>query len=68
MGSWFVFFRQAARDLLKEEIKVVKQGMNHGDLTMEAYTKVWDECYGQVRSDLMTNLNRMTNILFHFRY
>ncbi|XP_066924379.1 cell division cycle 5-related protein-like [Clytia hemisphaerica] len=39
---------KAARELLKEEIEVVKQGMNHGDLTMEAYTKVWDECYGQL--------------------
>ena len=39
---------QAAKELLKEEIEVVKQGMNHGDLAMDAYTKVWEECYGQV--------------------
>lgn len=26
----------------------VKVGMGHGDLTMEAYTQVWDECLSQV--------------------
>lgn len=24
--------------------------MGHGDLSMEAYTQVWEECYGQVRT------------------
>lgn len=38
----------AARELLNEEISVVKDAMAHGDLTIDAYTKVWDECYGQV--------------------
>lgn len=27
---------------------VVKVGMGHGDLSMDAYTQVWEECYGQV--------------------
>jgi len=27
---------------------VVKAGMSHGDLSMEAYSQVWEECYGQV--------------------
>lgn len=27
---------------------VVKAGMGHGDLSMEAYSQVWEECYGQV--------------------
>ena len=29
-----------AKDLLKEEMKVVKQGMNHGDITLDIYTQV----------------------------
>lgn len=29
-------------------MEVVKAGMGHGDLSMEAYTQVWEECYGQV--------------------
>ena len=39
----------AARKLLNDEISIVKNAMAHGDLTIDAYTKVWDECYGQVR-------------------
>lgn len=27
---------------------MVKGGMGHGDLSMEAYSQVWEECYGQV--------------------
>lgn len=30
-------------------MEVVKAGMGHGDLSMEAYSQVWEECYGQVR-------------------
>lgn len=29
-------------------MEVVKGGMGHGDLSMEAYSQVWEECYGQV--------------------
>lgn len=29
-------------------MEVVKAGMGHGDLSLEAYTQVWEECYGQV--------------------
>lgn len=29
-------------------MEVVKAGMGHGDLSMEAYSQVWEECYGQV--------------------
>ena len=39
----------AARQLLNEEIEVVKRAMAHGDLPIEVYTRVWEECYGQVR-------------------
>lgn len=29
---------------------IVKEGMGHGDLSLEAYTTVWEECLGQVNS------------------
>ncbi|XP_063040547.1 cell division cycle 5-like protein [Engraulis encrasicolus] len=37
-----------AKELLAQEMEVVKQGMGHGDLSMEAYNQVWEECYSQV--------------------
>ncbi|XP_055585317.1 cell division cycle 5-like protein, partial [Uranotaenia lowii] len=37
-----------ARDMLKEEMTVVKAGMAHGDLSLESYTQVWQECLAQV--------------------
>ncbi|XP_018425860.1 PREDICTED: cell division cycle 5-like protein [Nanorana parkeri] len=37
-----------AEDLLKQEMEVVKQGMGHGDLSLDAYNQVWEECYSQV--------------------
>ncbi|KAB7503370.1 Cell division cycle 5-like protein [Armadillidium nasatum] len=37
-----------ARKMLKAEMAVVKQGMGHGDLTIEAYSQVWEECLSQV--------------------
>lgn len=37
-----------AGDLLLQEMEVVKHGMGHGDLSMEAYNQVWEECYSQV--------------------
>ena len=38
----------AAKDLLGKEMEVVKQGMLHGDLSLDAYTQVWEECLAQV--------------------
>ena len=38
----------AAKDLLAKEMDVVKHGMLHGDLSLEAYTQVWEECLAQV--------------------
>ena len=38
----------AARQLLKEEMEVVKQGMSHSELTFVGYCQVWDECLSQV--------------------
>ncbi|XP_030054620.1 cell division cycle 5-like protein [Microcaecilia unicolor] len=37
-----------AEELLAKEMDVVKQGMGHGDLSIEAYNQVWEECYSQV--------------------
>lgn len=39
---------EQASALLVAEMDVVKSGMSHGDLSMEAYSQVWEECYGQV--------------------
>ncbi|XP_047128533.1 cell division cycle 5-related protein isoform X1 [Hydra vulgaris] len=39
---------EAARSLLNEEIEVVKKAMAHGDLSIDVYTRVWEECYGQL--------------------
>lgn len=37
-----------AKSLLQKEMGVVKQGMSHGELSLESYSQVWDECYSQV--------------------
>lgn len=37
-----------AEELLKNEMKVVKSGMAHGDLSLENYSQVWQECLSQV--------------------
>ncbi|XP_037079900.1 cell division cycle 5-like protein isoform X2 [Pollicipes pollicipes] len=39
---------EQARQVLRREMDVVKQGMGHGDLTKEAYRQVWEECLSQV--------------------
>ncbi|KAK7901793.1 hypothetical protein WMY93_018562 [Mugilogobius chulae] len=39
---------EQAKALLASEMEVVKAGMGHGELSMEAYCQVWEECYGQV--------------------
>ncbi|XP_062511250.1 cell division cycle 5-related protein-like [Corticium candelabrum] len=49
---------QEARNLLAEEMTVVKNGMEHGDLSLEAYSTVWDECYDQVM--FIPSQNRIT--------
>nr|CAG4643777.1 EOG090X02CC [Lepidurus arcticus] len=37
-----------AKSLLAAEMQVVKAGMGHGDLSLESYCQVWDECLSQV--------------------
>lgn len=47
-----------AKQLLFREMDVVKYGMNHGDLSLDSYVQVWDECLGQVL--FLPNQNRYT--------
>lgn len=37
-----------AKDLLVDEMQIVKSGMAHGDLSIESYSQVWQECLSQV--------------------
>nr|CAG4645390.1 EOG090X02CC [Lynceus sp. MCZ IZ 141354] len=37
-----------AKELLSNEMETVKTGMGHGDLSLESYCQVWDECLSQV--------------------
>lgn len=39
---------KAAQQLLEGEMATVKRGMMHGDLSLESYTQVWEECLEQV--------------------
>ncbi|CAF0742748.1 unnamed protein product [Rotaria sp. Silwood1] len=48
----------AARALLESEMNVVKKTMSHGDLNLDSYSKVWDECYSQVL--FLPSKNRFT--------
>jgi len=63
---------EGARDLLTQEMEVVKGGMQHGDLSLEAYTQVWEECLAQVlylpgqqrytRANLATKKDRIESL------
>jgi len=37
-----------ASELLRQEMSLVKERMGHGDLSLDAYSQVWDQCYAQV--------------------
>jgi len=39
---------EAAKNLLEQEMEEVKGGMGHGELSLESYTQVWEECLAQV--------------------
>lgn len=39
---------ELSKELLTSEMLIVKDGMGHGDLSLEAYSQVWDECLAQV--------------------
>ncbi|KAG1677882.1 Cell division cycle 5-like protein [Nymphon striatum] len=47
-----------AKKQLESEMEVVKHGMNHGELSIESYTQVWEECLSQVL--FMPSQNRYT--------
>jgi len=34
--------------MLTDEMAVVKEGMAHGELSLDAYTTVWEECLSQI--------------------
>lgn len=34
--------------MIEDEKLVVKEGMAHGELSLEAYTTVWEECLSQI--------------------
>ncbi|XP_012276782.1 cell division cycle 5-like protein [Orussus abietinus] len=38
----------AAKKLLCDEMAVVREGMAHGELSLDAYTTVWEECLSQI--------------------
>ncbi|KAK3923734.1 Cell division cycle 5-like protein [Frankliniella fusca] len=40
--------KEMAKSLLHEEMELVKNGMGHGEVSVEAYTQVWQECLSQV--------------------
>ncbi|XP_046435737.1 cell division cycle 5-like protein [Neodiprion virginianus] len=37
-----------ARKLLEQEMAVVREGMAHGELSLDAYSTVWEECLSQI--------------------
>ncbi len=43
---------------MENEIPVIKKVMNHGDLSLDVYAQVWEECYAQVM--FLPNSNRFT--------
>ncbi len=53
----YSFFLQA-RELLESEMNIVKKSMSHGDISLDVYSKVWDECYSQVL--FLPSKNRFT--------
>lgn len=40
--------RENASKMLSQEMQLVKNGMAHGDLSIESYSQVWQECLSQV--------------------
>lgn len=39
---------EKAKEMLKAEMEHVKHGMGHGDLSLDSYTQVWEECLSKV--------------------
>jgi pre-mRNA-splicing factor CDC5/CEF1 len=47
-----------ASEVLDQEMAYVKQKMGHGDLSLESYAQVWEQCYSQVL--FLRSQNRFT--------
>lgn len=47
-GSYRKEDLEVAKGMLKKEMDYVKNGMSHGELPLEVYTQVWEECLSQV--------------------
>jgi pre-mRNA-splicing factor CDC5/CEF1 len=41
-------YKFKAKKTLTDETIVVKEGMAHGELSLDAYTTVWEECLSQI--------------------
>lgn len=54
---------EKAKEILKKEMDIVKHGMGHGELSLESYTQVWEECLAQV----CKIINILKDILKGFR-
>ncbi|XP_043464216.1 cell division cycle 5-like protein [Leptopilina heterotoma] len=39
---------EEAKKLVENEMNVVRKGMDHGDISLEAYCTVWEECLSQI--------------------
>ena len=37
-----------AKKLIENEMNFVRKSMDHGDISLEAYSTVWEECLSQV--------------------
>ncbi|KAL4232856.1 CDC5 cell division cycle 5-like protein [Mactra antiquata] len=62
----------SARNLLHAEMDIVKHGMSHGDVSIETFSHIWEECYSQVlylpsqnrytRANLVSKKDRMESL------
>lgn len=53
-------FLLQAKEILKAEAEVVKNAMGHGDLPLDAYSQVWEECYNQVSAGSLSICSQYT--------
>ena len=45
----YTSYTKQAESLLSAEVELVREGMGHKELTVEEYSRVWEECYKEVR-------------------
>ena len=56
-----------AKKSLVKEMEYVKQRIGHGDLPLDSYSKVWNECYAQVSDFLEVIFQLRLRIRFQVR-